>query len=252
MGSVRLPPSCIQNFALLSKKHILPHASIQKSFNQSNIYISIVSNSHLLCEALIMLLHNHWSIDVVNSNTNDVDIASSVKSPLNHLVLVDSGIGQSEVIAYIQERQSLQPSAYFVVLELKDDPDFILDCIEAGAQGYALQSASSVEVIQIIEQVYRGGVHCSPEITAKLFERLTQAKTVQPSREKSALTRRELEVLQCIAKDYSDREIATQLVIEVRTVKHHVHNILQKFNVKHRRDAAQLALNNGWLNLASS
>lgn len=252
MGTASLPPFCIQNFALLSKKYTLAHASIQKPFSQSDVYISIVSNSHLLCEALILLLQNHWSIDIVNSGTNDVDIASTVKNPLNHLVLIDSGIGQTAVIAYIQERRSLQPSPYLVVLELKDDTDFILDCIEAGAHGYALQSASSVEVIQIIEQVCRGVAHCSLEITAKLFERLTQSKTVQQSREKPALTRRELEVLQCIAKDYSDREIATQLVIEVRTVKHHVHNILRKLNVKHRWDAAQLALKNCWLDLTSS
>jgi len=127
-----------------------------------------------------------------------------------------------------------------------------LSCIEAGAHGYALQGASSAEVIQVIEQVHRGVAHCSPEVTAKLFARLTQLKTVQQSIEKPALTCRELEVLHYIAKDYSDRGIASALVIEVRTVKHHVHNILRKLNVKHRRDAAQLAINNGWLNLISS
>lgn len=252
MGNANLPPFCIQSFALLSKKHTLAHASIQKPFSQHDICISIVSNSHLLREALILLLQNHWSIDIGNSSTNDVDIASTIKKPLNHLVLIDSGIGQAAVMAHVQEQRSLQPSPYFVVLELKDDTDFILDCIEAGVHGYALQSASSVEVIQIIEQVYRGVAHCSPEITAKLFERLTKSKTVQQSREKPPLTCRELEVLHYLAKDFSDREIATQLIIEVRTVKHHVHNILRKLNVKHRWDAAQLALKNCWLDLTPS
>lgn len=252
MGNASLPLFCIQNFALLSKKHTLAHASIQELFSQSDIYISIISNSYLLREALILLLQNHWSIDVVNSSTDDVDTAFTVKGSLNHLVLIDSGIGQTAVIAYIQEQRSRQSSPYLVVLELKDDTELILDCIEAGAHGYALQSASSVEVIQIIEQVYRGVAHCSPEITAKLFERLTKSKTVQPSKEKPTLTCRELEVLHYLAKDFSDREIATQLIIEVRTVKHHVHNILHKLNVKHRWDAAQLAMSKGWLNLASS
>ncbi|PZV10622.1 MAG: hypothetical protein DCF22_16185 [Leptolyngbya sp.] len=251
MGDVSLPPLCVQNSVPISTKPALTHASTQKLFNQSALCISIVSHSHLLREALILLLQNHWSIDVATSTADNVGIVSAVTNSSNHLVLLDSGIGHNAVVARIQELRSLQISPLLVVLELKDDTNLILDCIEAGVHGYALQGASSAEVIQIIEQVYRGMAYCSPEITAKLFDRLTQSKTVQQSREKPALTRRESEVLQCIAKDYSDRDIARELIIEVRTVKHHVHNILRKFNVKHRRDAAQLAVKNGWLNLAS-
>jgi DNA-binding NarL/FixJ family response regulator len=163
-----------------------------------------------------------------------------------------SGIGENTTITHIQAWRSLQPSPYVVVLELKNHIDPILDCIEAGAHGYALQGASSVEVIQIVEQVYQGTAHCSPEVIAKLFERLAQPKPVQQSQEKPLLTRRKLEVLHCIAKKYSDREIAIELVVEVRTVKHHVHNILRKFKVKHRWQAAQVALENRWLEPTSS
>ncbi|SRR5258706_582485 len=62
-----------------------------------------------------------------------------------------------------------------------------------------------------------------------------------------SLTARELEVLRYLADDYSNQQIADLLVIEVRTVKHHVHNILAKLNVGHRWDAARLALEQGWL-----
>lgn len=243
MGSVKVPPH-VQNFAPIPIPVTLP----QTLFIQSGVHITIVSNSHLLREALNLLLQNHWPIDVTSSNPGDITTPSTLTQPLSYLVLLDSGIGHDLVLAHIRERRALQPSSYIVVLELKDDPDLILDCIEAGAHGYALQGASSADVMQVIEQVCRGVAQCSPEITAKLFDRLTRSKTSQPASEKPALTRRELEVLHCIAEDYSDRDIATELVIEVRTVKHHVHNILRKLNVKYRRDAAQLAINNGWLN----
>lgn len=242
---VSLSPLCVQNFALISTEFASFHTSTQKLPNQLDLSISIVSNSHLLHEALLLLLQNCWSSDLIDRRATEV-----VTSP-NHFVLIDSGIGHNAVVAQIQEWQSLQPSPLIVVLELKNDSNLILDCIEAGAQGYVLQSASSAEVTQVIEQVYRGGVHCPPEITAKLFDRMRQSKMTQQSKEKPALTRRELEVLCCIAKEYSDRAIATELVIEVRTVKHHVHNILQKLNVKYRRDAAQLAVTNGWLDITS-
>jgi len=246
MENVSLPLLYAENSAPISTDRRFS----QNLFSQPDSYISIVSNSHLLREALTLMLQ-HRSMDGVKSSAVDVDLVSTVTTSSNHLVLLDSGMGHSAVIAQIQEWRSRQPSPYIVVIELQNDPDLILDCIEAGTHGYTLQSASSAEVIQVIEQVYRGVAHCSPEITAKLFDRLTQSKAIQQLKEKPALTHRELEVLHYVAKDRSDRDIATELVIEVRTVKHHVHNILRKLNVKYRRDAAQLAFNNGWLNLTS-
>ncbi|NEQ21868.1 MAG: response regulator transcription factor [Microcoleus sp. SIO2G3] len=236
-----LPELCSPNPTSHSTKSTLASSSI-----------SIVSNSYLLREAITLLLKSHQPTYLINSYAGDVNIVLTAINPSNHLVLIDSGMGDNATITHIQEWRSLQPSPYVVVLELKNDIELILDCIEAGAHGYALEGASSAEVIQIVEQVYQGTAQCSPEVTAKLFERLAQPKAMQQSQEKPLLTRRELEVLHCIAKNYSDREIAIELVIEVRTVKHHVHNILRKFKVKHRWQAAQVALENRWLEPTSS
>lgn len=251
MGNVGLLPVCIQNFAPTSTDPASPYASTQKLPSYLDVYISIVSNSHLLHEALILLLQNYWSMDSSDRNASSSFTSTITPSP-KHLVLLDSGIGHNTVVSQIQKWRSLQLSPCIVVLQLKNDSNLIFDYIEAGAQGYVLESASSTEVIKVIEQVYRGGVHCSPEITSQLFDRLTQSKANRTSVEKSALTQRELEVLCCIAKEYSNHDIATELIIEVRTVKHHVHNILRKLNVKYRRDAAQLAIDSGWLNLTSN
>lgn len=246
MGHVNLPRLCTKNFNPPTKP-ALAHTPTQENLRQPNLHVSIVSNSHLLREALLLLLQSRWSVDLVNSYTGDADIAATVTNPSKHLVLLDSGIGQDALTARIQEWRTLQPTPYLVVLELKNDTDLILDCIEAGAHGYALQGASSAEVIQVIGQVHQGVAQCSPEITAKLFDRLMRSRAVQQPREKPPLTCRELEVLCYVAQDYSDRDIAAALFIEVRTVKHHIHNILRKLNVKYRRDAAQLALDQHWL-----
>lgn len=255
MENPSLPPLYVHDALPVSTDDGFPYISSQTFVcRQSNIpfSISIVSHSHLLREALALLIQNQWSIDIYHCHPGEVDPVSRISQLNQHLVLLDSSIGHSTVLAQIQKWRSLQLVPYIVVLEIKDNADIILDCIEAGAHGYALQGASSAEVLQIIKQVYQGTVHCPPEITAKLFDRLTRSKKIQHSQSKPGLTRRESEVLHCIARGCSDRDIAAELVIEVRTVKHHVHNILRKLNVKHRWDAAQLAVNNGWLNLASS
>ncbi|HEY9640693.1 MAG TPA: response regulator transcription factor [Coleofasciculaceae cyanobacterium] len=241
-----------QSCSSASVESALVYAPDQGNLIQRNRCISIISNSHLLHEALVLPLKAHQSIQIVSHYAGDVDIVPTIINPPSHLVLLDSGIGHNLTITQIQQWRSLQPSPYVVVLELKNDIDLILNCVEAGTHAYVLQGASSAEITQVIEQVYQGIFQCSPEVTAQLFERLSNSKSFQKSDEKPPLTRRELEVLHYVAKEYSDRQIATQLTIEVRTVKHHVHNILHKLNVKHRWDAAQLALKKSWLDLTSS
>jgi DNA-binding NarL/FixJ family response regulator len=222
-------------------------ASTPVNVIQSDACIHIISDSHLLREALNLFL-NQWQPDDLISHYTGADSApSTLKDSSVQLLLLDSGIGRELAIGLIQQWRSLFSSIHIVVLEVKKDTDLILSFIEAGAHAYAFQGASSHEIKKIIEQVYQGSFQCSPEITATLFARLSQPQMIQQSREKTPLTRRELEVLYYVSKGYSDREISTQLVIEIRTVKHHVHNSLQKLNVRYRRDAAEVALENGWL-----
>jgi DNA-binding NarL/FixJ family response regulator len=195
----------------------------------------IVSHSHLLREALVHLIKTYFQTD--NSS--------------QEWVLLDYGIGQDTVISSLQDSRLQHPEVYLVVVELKNDPTLILDCIAAGAHAYVLQGASGSEIMGVMEQVDRCRFHCPPEITTKLFERLTQVKATSPqmvpsSAPRPSLTQRELEVLQYIARGYGDRAIAAELVIAVRTVKHHVHNLLGKLNVQSRWQAAQLAIDNDW------
>jgi DNA-binding NarL/FixJ family response regulator len=259
MKSVSPPPQLYFPDVLpTTSKPEFANLLIQAQWLQPALCLSIVSHSHLLHEALIRLLENHWgsrlskhfTAAVASPHLKGASISPNLESPSKHLILLDYGIGRDATLGYIQQWRSLIPSTYIVVVELKDEVNLILDCIESGTHGYALQGASSIEIANIIEQVYRGATLCSPEITAKLFERLAQAKMLTPQAEslaKPPLTQRELEVLGHVAKGCGDRDIATELMIEVRTVKHHIHNLLRKLNVKYRWQAAQLAVKNGWL-----
>jgi DNA-binding NarL/FixJ family response regulator len=192
--------------------------------------LRIVSHSHLLREALIQVVQDCFQTD----------------KPIQEWVLLDYGIGHDTAISSLQDLRSHYPDYFLLVVELKKDPALILDCIAAGAHAYVLQGASGSEIIGIMEQVDRGQFHCPPDITAKLFERLAQAQAPSAAQQPS-LTQRELEVLHYIVQGYADRAIAAELVITVRTVKHHVHNLLGKLNLQSRWQAAQLAINNGWV-----
>ncbi len=163
-------------------------------------------------------------------------------------MLLDGGIGREALIAWTRYWQGLTLPAYVLILELANNIDMILTCIEVGASGYTLLGNSAAEIAHAIQQVHDGVGYSSPAITAQLFARvaalrLKVARPIVPS-----LTPRELEVLRAIAQGYSNREIASTLVIELRTVKQHVHNILGKLNLHSRGDAVRFAFEQGWLN----
>lgn len=210
--------------------------------------ISIVSNSCLLREGLPGLLASHLSVEIMGSYGAEPLPTDTSFSLARHIVLLDSGIGSNLATAWTRYWRSISPPAAVVVLELANDSSAILNCIEAGAVGYTLQGADVAEVAATIRRVQEGTVLCTPQVTAQLFARLAEPRLPPgPPALLVRLTPRELEVLRCIARDYSNQEIADALVIEVRTVKHHVHNILEKLKLRHRWDAARVAVEQGWI-----
>jgi DNA-binding NarL/FixJ family response regulator len=139
-----------------------------------------------------------------------------------------------------------------LAVELPDDTELILDCIEAGVSAYTLRGASAAEVAEAISGVRGNRANSDPRITAGVFARLAalaDQTAHEPARATPVLTPRELEVLHHLSLDRTNKEIAVRMVIEVRTVKHHVHSILQKLKLRHRWDAVRLARERGWLDV---
>lgn len=227
------------------------HPARSQPEDQNNLtHMSIVSNSKLLRDGLIPLLTPLMDFLLVGSYSGDPPESTLLPCPIAHVAILDAGMGEQRTLRWIQHWCSIRPRTQVLVFDLIDDAHTILTYIEAGAGGYTLQGASSVELASAIDRVQRGCAECSPEITARLFERLVSLRTAltQLPAPLPQLTARELEVLRYIAADYSNQQIADQLVIEVRTVKHHVHNILEKLKLQRRWEAARLALDQGWIN----
>lgn len=219
------------------------------------VNLSIVSNSRLLRDGLVALMSTHMELCLVGSYAGDLrEVAGlEVANPSGHVVLLDAAIGQERAIAWTSYWRGLAGPPHVLVLELADRVEVILACIEVGASGYTLLGASVHDVVEAIRHARKGEAQCSPKVTAGLFARLasynagTQA-TSHPAQEgRAPLTEREMDVLRCIAEDYSNQEIAEKLVIQLHTVKHHVHNILEKLKLQHRWDAVRVAQEQGWL-----
>ena len=198
------------------------------------IAISIVSNSRLLRDGLLAMLSQHLDLQLVGTYAGEFHSSLQTPNPPGHIVLLDSCVGRAESLHWTQYWHGLMPPAHVLMLELPNDMDLVLACIEAGASGYLFEGASITEVAQAIRDVHFGVAHCSPDITARLFARLASLNAAVSPSPTTTLTEREKEVLHYIARGFSNGEIAARLVIELRTVKQHVHHILNKLNLRSR------------------
>ena len=181
-------------------------------------------------------------IEVIGEAENG---AEGVKMALNmnpDVILMDlvmdvmDGIEATKVI--LQE----WPEAKILILTSFIDDEKVYPALEAGASGYLLKTSSASDIAEAIRRTYSGEEIIEEEVSNKMKE-----DELNGDRRKlhENLTNRELEVLNLIAYELSNQEIADELFITLKTVKTHVSNILSKLEVEDRTQAAIYAFKHG-------
>jgi DNA-binding NarL/FixJ family response regulator len=168
----------------------------------------------------------------------DVDEAGRLIADLHpDVVIVDMATRDS--LGVVRRIRNLDGDPRIVGFGIEEVEGEILACAEAGLAGYVPCDASLDDLVERIETIMRGELLCTPRMAAALFRRLElREPAVEQRGVSSILTAREREVLRLIDGGLSNKEIATNLNIEVSTVKNHVHNLFEKLHVTSRMQAA--------------
>ncbi|HRW48642.1 MAG TPA: response regulator transcription factor [Caldilinea sp.] len=158
------------------------------------------------------------------------------------LILVGAAPPNTDALGLVQSIRRLNDNLHIIVMGLPEIPAVILPYIEAGASGFVLRTDSVPELLQAIRSAAEDKALITPEIAALLMDKVARlseklAELSLDALDVEELTDREREVLDLVAAGRTNQEIADALVIEIGTVKNHVHNILTKLKVHSRRDA---------------
>ena len=201
--------------------------------------VYIVADVRLYREGLVDALSRVEQIAVVGAAESPADALAEIPERAPDAVLLDvSTPGSLEAVRTIAGGV---PGTCVVALSIADHESDVLAYAEAGVSGYVTRDASLEELVAVLTGPVRGDVLCSPKMTGVLLRRVTAlAARVGPAGPTRALTSRELEIVELIGGGLSNKEIARRLHIEVATVKNHVHNILDKLQVRGRAEAAAL------------
>jgi DNA-binding NarL/FixJ family response regulator len=163
------------------------------------------------------------------------------------LVLIDvtQGIDLYDVRSIATER----PEVALVALGLTEQRQDVIRCGRAGFTGYVARDASMDTLCRALSDVIQGRLACPAEISCGLLRALfrMEAAAHDAAEVDRAMTRRESDVLKLIGQGLSNKEIARELSLSVATVKHHVHNILDKLNLARRAQAMRRVRDAPWI-----
>jgi DNA-binding NarL/FixJ family response regulator len=146
--------------------------------------------------------------------------------------------GGVEVIRRTAAREA--PAPRFLALSVSDAAEDVIAVIRAGARGYVTKSISGEELADAVRRVYGGDAVFSPRLAGFVLDAFA-GPLPQPESELDALTRREREVLQHIARGYMYKEIALRLDISPKTVEAHVSSVLRKLQLSSRHELTRWA-----------
>ena len=150
------------------------------------------------------------------------------------VVLMDINLPGASGIECTARLKALLPDVRVLMLTVYEDETKIFQALKAGASGYILKRTGKKEIVEAINELRQGGAPMTSAIARKVVESFRES----PPKEESKLTRRETEILDCLARGFSNKEIAQQLSLSVETVGWHLKQIYEKLHVHCRTEAA--------------
>ena len=205
--------------------------------------VLIAIESQFMGDVFADVLNDEPDITVVGCASTIDNTIEIIRENEADVVLVSIHLPSQGALELIRTIKEIAPSIKILALGLLDNENLVLEYVEAGAVGYILQESSVDELIEAVRLTQREEAKVSTKVAAALLDRLSKlsfffTRVESNLLEKKMLTNRELEVLEYIYQGFTNQEIASQLVLEVGTVKNHIHNILKKLNVSSRKEAA--------------
>jgi two-component system nitrate/nitrite response regulator NarL len=211
--------------------------SIMRSDGSSAmIRIVIACDIRLYREGLSLHLARQDQLEIVGSAPTREETHRLARELAPDVLLLDMAMAGS--LEIVHEVHDIAPSTRVLALTIPEADGAVIACAEAGVSGFVMRDASLTDLVDAICSTARGEACMSRRAAATLLRRVSAlaADRVVPAR--AELTPREREIVELVEQGLSNKAIAARLHVELATVKNHVHNILDKLQVRRRGEIA--------------
>jgi two-component system response regulator NreC len=216
----------------------------------SKARVLLVEDHVVVRQGIKALFADEPDVEIVGEADNGREALKCVSEQHPDVVLMDISMpGLNGIEATRQIRQDY-PDVKIVILSMHSDEEYVFQVLRAGASGYVLKQSDSSEVLTAIRAALAGGSFLSPPISrAVIDDYVRRAEARGRGDDLDLLTPREREVLQLLAEGLSNREIAEQLGISIKTVETHRSNMMSKLGVDNKTELVKYAFRKGWASL---
>lgn len=211
------------------------------------IRILLADDHAVLRGGLKLLLHTQPDMTVIGEARDGQETVELCKALKPDVLLLDLNMPGKTGLNALEELKGT--GTRVLVLTMYDDVAYLRQAVEWGAAGYILKSAADVELISAIRAVARGDSYYDPALTKPLIDYFVNRgeKRIASQKAVDHLSDREKEVLRLVALGYTNRQIAEELMISIKTVEAHKANIREKLKLKGRAELVRFAMEQGLL-----
>jgi DNA-binding NarL/FixJ family response regulator len=210
------------------------------------ISILLVDDHTVVRQGLRALLQAEEDMEVAGEAENGRQAVGLARKSSPDIIVMDVAMPLLNGLEATRQILKNQPSAKILVLTSYGDDDCVNELMRAGAAGYLIKQTAANDLLKAIREVYRGNAFFSPAIAKRLRDQCREAFTGGMTGKKTGeLTSREAEVLQLIAEGFSNKQIASELNISIKTVEKHRQQVMNKLNIHDVAGLTRYALSKG-------
>lgn len=200
----------------------------------SQIHIVIVDDHELFRQGVRQSL-KAAELEVVGEGGSAEEALAVIQETAPDLVLLDVNMPGGSGLDILPRLQQELPATKVIVLTVSEDEETLFAAFKLGASGYVVKGVGSEELVSVVKTVHAGETYVSPGVAGRILADMAKVRQVAGLPD---LSDREQEILERIADGRTNKEIAGELFLSEKTVKHYVTNILTKLHVRNRVEAA--------------
>ncbi|WP_374538130.1 response regulator [Chitinimonas taiwanensis] len=213
------------------------------------IRILLIDDHSLFRSGVRQLLQREADLEIVAEAADGVEGIKRAKEYRPDVILLDLNMPGLSGLETLQLLVQDLPQTAVIILTVSEEADELGQALRDGARGYLIKNIEAEALTAAIRRAHKGEPVIADSMTAKLVAQFRAQPSAAPSpsapAERDRLTTREREIVQCLARGESNKEIARNLDVAESTVKIHVQNILKKLNLSSRVQVAVYAVEHG-------
>jgi DNA-binding NarL/FixJ family response regulator len=211
----------------------------------NRIRVVLADDHATVRQGLKLLIAAQPDMEVIGEAGDGRSAVRTIEELRPAVAVVDVSMPGMNGLEATREARRVAPETAIVALTRYDDEAYVQELMSAGAHGYVLKQSASRELLAAIRAVARGAKYLDVTLGTRVAGVLTKRERGDGAR--SRISNREREVLRLIALGHSNKEIATQLSLSVKTVEVHKANAMRKLGLGGRIDIVKFAMLQGWL-----